>query len=158
VWSYLSVWAIARRHNIRPILPEHNLNKIAKMFERKHFTIPSLRTVGIKCKLFPWTQDEYQHGTNSFGTAKDLFRKLQVPLKQNVTMIKVGAYNFDVLHVVPLWNELTNDLVVRKELRDGADQTLKDIRRDFFNSLVSAHTYFSCPFPLKDVAEIKIAQ
>jgi hypothetical protein len=137
IWSYLSVWAIARRHNIRPVLPEHNLNKISKMFDRKHFNVPSLRTVGIKCKLLPWIIDEYRHGTNAIGRPKELFRRLQVPLKQNVTMIKVGVYLFDQFHAIPLWNELAHDLVIRKELRDTADQTLKDIRRDYYFSLVS---------------------
>jgi hypothetical protein len=33
------MWAIARRHNIRPVLPEDNLNKLAKMFDRSHFNI-----------------------------------------------------------------------------------------------------------------------
>jgi hypothetical protein len=93
IWSYLSVWAIARRHNIRPVLPEHNLDKISKMFDRNHFNVPSLLTVGIKCKLLPWIIDEYRHGTNSIGRPKDLFRRLQVPLKQNVTMIKVVRKN-----------------------------------------------------------------
>jgi hypothetical protein len=124
-------------------LPEDNLSKIAKMFDRSHFNIPSLRTIGIRCNLLPWILDIHYSGAQIAGKPKDLLRKLQVPLKQNVTMIKVNVYAWDMFHTTPLWNELPNDLVIRKELRDGADQTLKDIRRDYYYSLVSATAKFS---------------
>jgi hypothetical protein len=131
------VWAIARRHNLRPVLPEDNLNKIAKMFDRNHFNIPSLRTIGIRCNLLPWILDTHYHGALVLGNQKDLFRKLQVPLKQNITMLKLNVYDFDMIHTVPLWNELSHDLVIRKELRDGADQILRNVRQNYSNSLVS---------------------
>jgi hypothetical protein len=130
------VWAIARRHNIRPVLPEYNFNRMAKMFDRSHFNIPTLRSIGIRCNLLTWILEMYNNGAVGAGKPKDLFRHLQVPRKQNLTMIIAAVYAWDSFHTVPLWNELDNDLVIRKELRDGADQTLKDIRRDYYNSLV----------------------
>jgi len=124
---------MARRHNIRPVLPEANLDRMAKMFDRSHFNIPTLRTIGIRCNLLPWILDIYNDGALGAGKPKDMFKHLQIPRKQYLTMIKAGVYAWDLFHTVPLWNELDNDLVIRKELRD---QTLKDIRRDYYNSLV----------------------
>jgi hypothetical protein len=137
VWSYLSIWAIARRHNIRPVLPEDNLNKLAKMFDRSYFNIPSLRTIGIRCNLLPWILDTHYHSALIVGKPKDLFKKIQVTPRENITLLKVQVYEFDVFHTAPLWYELANDLVIRKELRDGADQILKQVRQNYSKNLVS---------------------
>jgi hypothetical protein len=132
------MWAIARRHNIRPVLPEDNLNKLAKMFDRSHFNIPSLRTIGIRCNLLPWILDTHYHSALIVGNTKDLFKKLQVPPTENITLLKVQVYEFDLYHTVPMWNELANDLVIRKELRDGANQILNHVRHNYSEIFVSS--------------------
>ena len=135
MWAYLSVWALSRRYDLRPAVTEYNLNRLSKMFVQRSLNIPSLRTLGLRCGLMPWLLDEHLYGPNVLMRPKDIFRKIQMPRKQNVTLITGAVYTIDAFFTVPLWNELTNDLVIRPELRNEADQRLNDIRRDFYFSL-----------------------
>jgi hypothetical protein len=126
------VWALSRRYDLRPAIPETTLNKLSKIFERRSLNIPSLRTLGVRCGLLPWLLHEKG---NVLNRPKDIFRLLQVPRKENVTIINGGVYTVDAFFTVPMWNDLANDLVIRPELRNEADQRLRDLRRDFYYSL-----------------------
>jgi hypothetical protein len=106
------------------------------MFDRSHINIPTLRSIGIRCNLLPWILDIYNDVALGAGKPKDMFKHLQIPRKQNLTMIVANVYAWDLFHTIPLWNELANDLVIRKELRDRVDQTLKDIRCDYYYTVV----------------------
>jgi hypothetical protein len=141
VWAYLSVWALSRRYDLRPTMPEYNLNRLSKIFERSALNIPSLRTLGLRCGLLPWLLDEHRYGSNILTRPKDIFRKIQTPLKNNVTLLNGGVYTIDAYFTVPLWNELANDLVIRSELREEANQRLRHIRNIFYYTLkVQQHT------------------
>jgi hypothetical protein len=129
------VWALSRRYDLRPAMPESALNRLSKIFERRTLNIPSLRTLGLRCGLLPWLLDEHRYGINVLNRPKDIFRKIQMPRKQNLTLINGGVYTTDAFFTVPMWNELANDLVIRPKLRNEADQRLRDIRRDYYYSL-----------------------
>jgi len=136
VWAYLSVWAIAKRNDIRPAMPEYTLNRLSELFDERHFKIPSLRTIGSRCNLLPWILDENNFGPNFIGTPKDIFQYLQLPAKENISLVKVGVYIVDAFDTVPLWNQLSHDLVIKEELRKEADQKLMDIRQHFLKNSV----------------------
>jgi len=123
-------------------MPEYTLDRLSELFDRRYFRIPALRTIGLKCNLLTWILDAYGSDYYDVGRPKDIFRLLQKPSKENITMIKAIIYIVDAYDAVPLWNELSHDLVIREELRNEADQRLRDIRRDYFYAMV--HTYFIC--------------
>jgi hypothetical protein len=129
------VWALSRRYDLRPTMPEYNLNRLSHIFERSALNIPSLRTLGLRCDLLPWLLDEHRYGSNILMRPKDIFRKIQVPLKNNVTLLNGGVYTIDAYFTVPIWNELVNDLVIRSELRAEANQRLKHIRNIYYYTL-----------------------
>jgi hypothetical protein len=129
------VWALSRRYDLRPAMPEFTLNRLSKIFERRTLNIPSLRTLGLRCGLLPWLLDEHRYGSNVLNRPKDIFRKIQMPRKENITLINGGVYTIDAFFTVPMWNELSNDLVIRPQLRNEADQRLRDLRRDYYYSL-----------------------
>jgi hypothetical protein len=129
------VWALSRRYDLRPAMPEYTLNRLSKMFERRSLNIPALRTLGLRCGMLTWLLDEHRYGVNILNRPKDIFRKIQMPLKENITLINGGFYTTDAFFTVPMWNDIANDLVIRPELRNEADQRLRDLRRDFYYSL-----------------------
>jgi hypothetical protein len=135
VWAYLSAWALSRRYDLRPAMPEYTLNRLSKMFDRRKMNVPSLRTLGLRCGMLPWLLHQHRYSANVLNRPKDIFRKIQLPRKDNVTLINSGLYTIDAFFTVPLWNELSNDLVILPKLRAEANQRLRDLRRDFYYSL-----------------------
>jgi hypothetical protein len=146
------VWALSRRYGLRPTMPEYNLNRLSKMFERSALNIPSLRTLGLRCELLPWLLDEHRYGSNILSRPKDIFRKIQVPLKNDVTLLNGGVYTIDAYFTVPVWNELANDLVIRSELRAEANQRLRHIRNIYYYTLkVQKKILSDLSMPLQNV-------
>jgi hypothetical protein len=137
-WIYLSVWSLARRYGIRPVIPPSSLSSLSAVFNNSYFRVPSLEKLGKRCDLMPWILDEHLHTSHIFiHNAKETIRILQPPFEKNLTLFKFGYYPNNVIDAVPFWRELKHDLVIRGDLQMQADAKLVTLRKDFFYRAVS---------------------
>jgi hypothetical protein len=140
VWNFLSLWASAKRHNVRPIMNKSSLDFMLKIFNHTAMNIPTVEEIDEKCNLDGFLTEMYLNGSDSLGWRYDLFKQLEVLPEQGYKMLKFNYYLVNSEELVPRWNQLTTELVLNSEFVDEAQRQLHDIKEMHLKYMVIVHT------------------
>ncbi|XP_059479181.1 uncharacterized protein LOC132198904 [Neocloeon triangulifer] len=139
VWSYLTVLAAARRHNLRPVFNESNIEYLAKYFKRSSLRIPSLQWLDEQCNMGGWLKNTFYNGSIlGLGSRKDLFRGLEFnPKGQEHKLFNFGYYVTNTEELVPYWNELKYELQLEEVYTDKAFRRLQNITQKHQEKMIN---------------------
>jgi hypothetical protein len=137
VWNFLSLWATAKRHNVRPIMNKSSLDFMLKIFNQTAINIPTVEEIDEKYNLDGLFTEMYLNESTNINSRYDLFEQLEVLPEQGYKMLKVSYYFVNSEELVPMWNQLTTELVLNSEFVDEAQRQLHEIKEMHFKLMVN---------------------
>jgi hypothetical protein len=140
VWNFLSLWASAKRHNVRPIMNKSSLDFMLKIFNQTAMNIPTVEEIDEKCNLDGLLTEMYANGSNIITSRYDLFKQLEVLPEQGYKMLNFYFYLVNSEELVPLWNQLSTELVLNSEFVDEAQRQLHEIKEMHVKLMVKKYS------------------
>ncbi|CAB3368693.1 Hypothetical predicted protein [Cloeon dipterum] len=132
VWTYLSVVAAARRHNLRPVIDQRTLDVLSTdAFERNFLRVPSVEWLDRRCGLKGALTHAVRNRSERIASRQDFFSLLEEFPQDQIRVLKYKIYATDSELTTAFWNELKKELVLKTQLQNKADSELRRIGEEF---------------------------